>query len=71
VTYFGVNQYFDFVIGTATPMSPKYAAQRGRSIFKIISEIVGTNPYPEYIKHFFFHETQRLKRTLLKQNFLV
>lgn len=54
VTYFGVNQYFDFVIGTATPMSPKYAAQRGRSIFKIISEIVGTNPYPEYIKHFFF-----------------
>lgn len=65
MTYFGVDQYFDSVIITETPVSPKYVAQRGRSIFKIISELVGTNPYPEYIKHF-FHETQRLKRTLLK-----
>lgn len=34
VTYFVVDQYFDFVIDTETPMSPKYVAQHSKYVFK-------------------------------------
>lgn len=50
-------------------MSRKYVAQHGRSISKIISEVVDSSilPYPEYNEQY-FHETQQLKQKLLKQN---
>lgn len=71
VTCFGVHQYFDFVINSETAMSRKYVAQHGRSISKIISEVVGSSilPYPEYNEQY-FHETQQLKQKLLKQTLL-
>lgn len=52
-------------------MSPKYVAQDGRSLSKIISEVVGSSvlPYPEYDEQY-FHKTQQLKQKLLKQNLL-
>lgn len=47
-------------------MSPKYVAQHGRSISKIISEVVDSSvlPYPEYNEQY-FHET--LKQNLLTE----